>query len=102
MGWLEDELLHVHNTNRRVMRPPFPATDYESQEREQFFTTSEVASMTEADIGKELASTPFEKMRSDDLVTEASATFIVGKGTIAEYMQDSHAHLEMVDESPSQ
>jgi hypothetical protein len=102
MGRLEDELLHVHNTNRRVMRPPFPGTDYESQEREQLFATSEVASMTEADIIKVLASTPFEEMRSDDIVTEASATFLVDKGTIAEYMQNSHAHLEMVDEYPSQ
>jgi hypothetical protein len=41
MGRLEDELLHVHDTNRRVMRPPFPGTDYESQEREQLFATSD-------------------------------------------------------------
>jgi hypothetical protein len=99
MGRLEDELLHVHSTNRLVMRPPFPGTDYKSQEREQLFTTSEVASMTESDIVKVLASTPFEETKSDDLVTDASVTFFVGKGTIAEYMQDSQAHLEMVDES---
>jgi hypothetical protein len=91
MGFLEDELLHVHNTNHQVMRPPFPGTDYESQERESLFTKSEVASMTEDDIVKVLTSTPFEEMRSDHLVTETSAT-----------LQDSHAHLGMVDEYPSQ
>jgi hypothetical protein len=74
MGRLEDKLLHVRNTNRRVMRTPFPGTDYEGQEREQSFTTPEVASMTEADIVKVLASTPFKETWSDDLATEASAT----------------------------
>jgi hypothetical protein len=58
--------------------------------------------MTEDDIVKVLTSTSFQEMRSYDLVTEASATFLVDKGTIAEYMQNSHAHLEMVDEYPSQ
>lgn len=99
MGRLEDELLHKHNTNRRMMRPPFPGTDYETQEREHLFATSEVASMTEAGIVKVLASTPFEEMRGEDLVTEATASFLVGKGAIAAYVQDSHAHLETEDAS---
>jgi hypothetical protein len=78
MGQLEDELFHVQNTNRRVMRPPFPGTDYESQQREQLYATSEVTSMTEADIVRVLASTSFEETRSHALVTEALATFLVG------------------------
>jgi hypothetical protein len=55
--------------------------------------------MTETEIVKVLASTPFEEMKSDDPVTKVSATFLVGKGALAEYVQDSNAHPEIVDES---
>jgi nuclear pore complex protein Nup107 len=99
MGRVEDELLHMHNNNRRKMRPAFPGTDYESQEREHLFATSDIASMTEAGAIGVLESAPFEEMRSDDVVTDATAKFLMGRGAIAAFIQDSHKHLEIQDAS---
>jgi hypothetical protein len=80
------------------MRPLFPGIDYESQEREQVCCVGGCVH-AEAGIVKVLASTTFEEMRSDDLVAEASAAFLAGKRALTEHVQDSNAHLEMVDES---
>ena len=80
LGRLEDDLLHRHN---------LPLRNY-PQEEEQLQATAAVASMSEASILNQLASSPYEDMRPSDVLRGAMASFIVGKDAVVSFvMQES-------------
>jgi Nuclear pore protein 84 / 107 len=98
MDRTEDELLHLHNNNRRARSPPYPGTDFEDKEREQLRDTAEFAFFDETEAIRTLACAPDESMQSQDLVTDATAAVVVGKSEISKYMDESvnelNLHLE--------
>lgn len=85
----EDELLHLHNNHRRLLNPPFPGTEFVTSEKEHLQATSEIANMNETDVVRLLASAPSEEMQGLELITQATASILVGKTAIDSFMQRS-------------
>jgi hypothetical protein len=95
IGRTEDDLLHKHNNLRRQYRPPFPGTQFAQHELQQLRDTADIAAEDEASvIHNILPSSVFDEVKDDDVVTDATSSFLVGKSSIASYLQDSMADLD--------
>lgn len=87
-GRLEDEVLHLHNTQRRnhAKYLPFPGTQNATQESEQLMATAQLAGMTDLQALQLLSSSPFEEIRGQGSYEGAIAAFCVGKSTILDFL----------------
>ena len=59
--------------------------------------SSEVAGIAEAAVLKHLDATPFEEMKCHDLITKATASFLVGETNIREYMNGVFQEMDNLD-----
>jgi hypothetical protein len=91
----EDELLQRHNANRRKMQPPFPGAEHERMEVKVLEATSDISGFNETDAVNTLASTPYDAMKGDDIVTRATASFLVGKSAILLFFNNAMRYMHV-------
>lgn len=92
-GRVQDEALYRHNNNRRRnVRPPYPGSQYEQEEKEQMVATGELFNMTESQMAAKLQSSRFlqqqqQQRRREGQVSYRTAmlSFIVGRSAILDF-----------------
>jgi hypothetical protein len=89
-GRSEDEVLHLHNTQRRnhTKNLPFPGTQNAILESEQLMATSQLAGMTELQALQLLSCSPFGEIHDQGSYERAMAAFCVGKSAILDFLHN--------------
>ncbi len=99
-GRLEDEVLHMHNQQRRKQTTSLPYLGAQNlvQESEQLMATSHLAGMTEFQALQVLSSSPFAEIQGQGLYERAISAFCVGKAAISDYCHSEAQSFLMEEE----
>lgn len=98
VGRTEDLLIHMHHSRLRHLRPPFPGTEYEEEEKAHLQNTADFSILDDSKIIQEIERSPFPEMQCADPITQATAAFIAGRSSICAYFDIARANIALGDE----
>lgn len=98
-----EEVLAAHNDARRAVgiRYPYRGTDHGPSEREQLTATAAASNLSEADIFRALASSPYANIREEatDPLRAAIAAIVTGSGETASFITSAADDASVSDHS---